>query len=124
MVPFSRAHLAFQFGFDPGKQLPLRILGRYFPDGKRPDEPEPWIAVKQAAFDPGRIELPDLIAGLRLILEDLIPMPEPLGHVERPVVIRREFDGNMLKISGTLGPEGSEERRVGKECRSRWSPYH
>ena len=27
-----------------------------------------------------------------------------------------------------IGPEGdpirSEERRVGKECRSRWSPYH
>ena len=22
------------------------------------------------------------------------------------------------------GPRGSEERRVGKECRSRWSPYH
>ena len=22
------------------------------------------------------------------------------------------------------GPERSEERRVGKECRSRWSPYH
>ena len=21
-------------------------------------------------------------------------------------------------------PVGSEERRVGKECRSRWSPYH
>src|SRR5882762_10807258 len=21
-------------------------------------------------------------------------------------------------------PKGSEERRVGKECRSRWSPYH
>src|ERR1022692_4219800 len=32
-------------------------------------------------------------------------------------------------LSGrTLDPEGyvarSEERRVGKECRSRWSPYH
>jgi len=26
---------------------------------------------------------------------------------------------------GPAGPEGrSEERRVGKECRSRWSPYH
>src|SRR5258708_39600796 len=27
---------------------------------------------------------------------------------------------------GLLGPAGlrSEERRVGKECRSRWSPYH
>src|SRR5215211_840031 len=23
-----------------------------------------------------------------------------------------------------LGAAGSEERRVGKECRSRWSPYH
>ena len=24
----------------------------------------------------------------------------------------------------TTGPSRSEERRVGKECRSRWSPYH
>ena len=23
-----------------------------------------------------------------------------------------------------LGTQRSEERRVGKECRSRWSPYH
>ena len=23
-----------------------------------------------------------------------------------------------------VGPGRSEERRVGKECRSRWSPYH
>ena len=27
-------------------------------------------------------------------------------------------------ISITLGGGRSEERRVGKECRSRWSPYH
>ena len=26
--------------------------------------------------------------------------------------------------SGILLPTRSEERRVGKECRSRWSPYH
>ena len=24
----------------------------------------------------------------------------------------------------TVSAERSEERRVGKECRSRWSPYH
>src|SRR3712207_9353051 len=24
----------------------------------------------------------------------------------------------------SIAPERSEERRVGKECRSRWSPYH
>src|SRR5438034_9262331 len=30
-----------------------------------------------------------------------------------------------LEYEGELqGPERSEERRVGKECRSRWSPYH
>ena len=26
--------------------------------------------------------------------------------------------------NGTLNFTRSEERRVGKECRSRWSPYH
>ena len=29
-------------------------------------------------------------------------------------------DGSFVVISG----DRSEERRVGKECRSRWSPYH
>ena len=30
------------------------------------------------------------------------------------------------EITAFIGPSGcrSEERRVGKECRSRWSPYH
>ena len=27
-------------------------------------------------------------------------------------------------FTGTRGTGRSEERRVGKECRSRWSPYH
>src|ERR1035441_1856626 len=33
--------------------------------------------------------------------------------------------GNVLQIGNSLlhGPR-SEERRVGKECRSRWSPHH
>ena len=30
----------------------------------------------------------------------------------------------LLVITGTIGAVRSEERRVGKECRSRWSPYH
>src|SRR2546430_13094585 len=30
---------------------------------------------------------------------------------------------SVTKSSGTATPR-SEERRVGKECRSRWSPYH
>ena len=31
---------------------------------------------------------------------------------------------NILIIGVPEGEERSEERRVGKECRSRWSPYH
>ena len=29
-----------------------------------------------------------------------------------------------FKPTKILGADRSEERRVGKECRSRWSPYH
>ena len=34
------------------------------------------------------------------------------------------FGVNLYVVSGTKLYKRSEERRVGKECRSRWSPYH
>ena len=39
------------------------------------------------------------------------------------------FEGDILNLltdycTGFEIYERSEERRVGKECRSRWSPYH
>src|SRR2546430_15013472 len=33
-------------------------------------------------------------------------------------------DGNESRGESCFGFLRSEERRVGKECRSRWSPYH
>jgi len=36
----------------------------------------------------------------------------------------RERQKKLSDISFLLNIERSEERRVGKECRSRWSPYH
>ena len=33
-------------------------------------------------------------------------------------------DGEISKANFTFYIRRSEERRVGKECRSRWSPYH
>src|SRR2546430_5555931 len=33
-------------------------------------------------------------------------------------------DGIKMLIKEDIVPARSEERRVGKECRSRWSPYH
>ena len=45
----------------------------------------------------------------------------PLGNVW-------SFPSKVMSYDATLGAmrtlAGSEERRVGKECRSRWSPYH
>ena len=31
---------------------------------------------------------------------------------------------NLMKQAQKMQRQRSEERRVGKECRSRWSPYH
>ena len=41
----------------------------------------------------------------------------------------KEFNARTADQAGMIIPvvisaERSEERRVGKECRSRWSPYH
>ena len=40
--------------------------------------------------------------------------------------MRRQMNGltTMVREELKRDPERSEERRVGKECRSRWSPYH
>ena len=50
------------------------------------------------------------------------------------VYLFTEGNGSMRELLGgkganlaemtNIGLPGSEERRVGKECRSRWSPYH
>ena len=45
-------------------------------------------------------------------------MPD-LQNAESPLV---QID--FSQFENVKGVERSEERRVGKECRSRWSPYH
>ena len=43
------------------------------------------------------------------------------------LAIDHNATGHLIQVpQGLLSmlPERSEERRVGKECRSRWSPYH
>ena len=45
---------------------------------------------------------------------------KPLGKFE----VRREYGRIFVEAFSDYDYERSEERRVGKECRSRWSPYH
>src|SRR3712207_1406753 len=49
---------------------------------------------------------------------------ERMQHLDR---VRRAYDTvQLLDLDGRVlaASRRSEERRVGKECRSRWSPYH
>mgnify|MGYP000169101848 CR=1 FL=1 len=39
-------------------------------------------------------------------------------------LVAQVTDEEALAERLAQGPIRSEERRVGKECRSRWSPYH
>src|SRR2546427_12457807 len=46
------------------------------------------------------------------------------GHRARLEDVARELVTSSRTLQRRLLDERSEERRVGKECRSRWSPYH
>ena len=71
------------------------------------------------------------------VVQRLMPRIDGNGkeYRERLEAMQSIFDGNGLDRSRTELAEliergeksmgwRSEERRVGKECRSRWSPYH
>ena len=81
----------------------------------------------------------------KALITQLLPdrLDDFVRHYEKPKS-RKTIDFESYRIEDCLqglttsragdkivGPEGaiphlrrSEERRVGKECRSRWSPYH
>ena len=54
-------------------------------------------------------------------------MPEEkriLRGLSKEEVEERFIEGFVNKTDISTEKSRSEERRVGKECRSRWSPYH
>src|SRR3712207_9559298 len=55
------------------------------------------------------------------VVEYMRSQPAWQARVAAAHTIPREL--RAVKAYG-YDPERSEERRVGKECRSRWSPYH
>src|SRR3712207_8583536 len=60
-----------------------------------------------------------------------LPEPDPLADrllelvaLRVSGVLRWRLGHGTVALHGFSTPGRSEERRVGKECRSRWSPYH
>ena len=68
----------------------------------------------------------------------LVLTAEGQSEPDRATNIQAEVDGQVVSVAAKRGDlviagqeigridaaTRSEERRVGKECRSRWSPYH
>src|SRR6266566_9544256 len=90
---------------------------RLLPHGLVDDVPQRAVDVLAAIVDVMQVELELHLAGLR-----------SAGCPHGTRVVRRGRQGHLVTdrtpavtLSGAVR---SEERRVGKECRSRWSPYH
>ena len=74
--------------------------------------------------------------GVAVLARSLGPRAESLDHLRHelliflPLALLAAVLGGYVLTAGALHPvevlrrKRSEERRVGKECRSRWSPYH
>src|SRR2546422_5588667 len=97
----------------------------------------PLVDNDPTVFGDVRLRLPDLVLDeyLELDLGGRVVELYHFGHGNTPgdtVVYvpeaRVAWTGNLIVGEGNIPflIEGgrSEERRVGKECRSRWSPYH
>ena len=69
-----------------------------------------WLAV-------GHTDMRRGMNGLALQVQQALGRDPHAGDL----YVFRGRRGDLIKI---VWHERSEERRVGKECRSRWSPYH
>src|SRR3712207_7702604 len=72
--------------------------------------------------DLGAVTVDGWEPGLRSLLTNLLENAARHGRT-----VRLELRERTLSVEDDgpgVAPGRSEERRVGKECRSRWSPYH
>src|SRR3712207_9198264 len=95
---------------------PREALGELLAMGKRAnrffDSGAPWKTRKE---DPDQTRITLYVCSVLLGSIAYHAAPYVPEAVER---LQGFFDGPVARVSR------SEERRVGKECRSRWSPYH
>src|SRR5260221_12670789 len=99
----------------------LQVSG--IPADSRAVKPGFLFAAVPGAKADGLAFLPQAIAaGAAAVMAERapsVPLPDHVALVNVPNVRRA-----LALAAAKFYPRQSEERRVGKECRSRWSPYH
>jgi len=96
-------------------------------------------ALEDAGFPDAHIDdWPQTAPGVRLVLAELVAARAEIAQLHDDITHRdatiRNLEGGLAAeraalarvraVANGLSLHRSEERRVGKECRSRWSPYH
>src|SRR2546425_12712898 len=105
-------------------------MGNIYPElsNKRQDI-QRWTEAEEERFletiDAGLKRLDELSAASVITGEDAFKLYDTYGFpIDLTQLIATER-GQTVDVAGfERALERSEERRVGKECRSRWSPYH
>ena len=120
VLPVHHAETAQQLGTLLAETNPAAILHLGLAGGRA------RIALERVALNVMDYEVPDN-AGFRASGEPCVP-GGPTAYfstLPMPAMLKALVDeGIPAYTSNTAGTYRSEERRVGKECRSRWSPYH
>ena len=67
----------------------------------------------------------ELLMPTKFLIEEFKEYEDFLDSTEDMIVeLAKKFEVSTTAMSFKVQSVRSEERRVGKECRSRWSPYH
>ena len=88
------------------------------------NDPELKKAAKNITRNMYGIDISD-IPSIRPELKEVINQYRNLGYEDISKILQ-QYSSSIEAISANYDSKTtrSEERRVGKECRSRWSPYH
>ena len=105
----------FVFNDDENTLLGVKMLLSYLPSNN----------IENAPF----LVTDDPVNRIEENLRDIVPEDPDKPYDVRDVIRLITDKGKFLEIAESYAPNiiiglRSEERRVGKECRSRWSPYH
>ena len=88
------------------------------------DQSSEDVDYQHAVKGVGRADIILRIDNTPKVIVEAKKFSEELRDEHMKQVMRYAKESPAKWIITTNGRERSEERRVGKECRSRWSPYH